>query len=108
MLLIHFFQNQTILDDSNAILPELPPPSYNTQLNRIILTPLEVESILKTLKPGNASGPNGLSNRVLKNFLMNYHHPFALSLTSPCTVVSFLQVIKMHTLVLSQRKATYL
>ena len=61
-----YFQKQTILDDSNAILPELPPPSYNTQLNEIILTPLEVESILKTLKPGKASGPNGLSNRVLK------------------------------------------
>ena len=71
-----FFQNQTILDDSNAILPELPPPSYNTQLNRIILTPLEVESILKTLKPGKASGPNGLSNRVLKELSNELSSPF--------------------------------
>ena len=71
-----FFQNQTILDDSNAILPELPPPSYNTQLNRITLTPLEVESILKTLKPGKASGPNGLSNRVLKELSNELSSPF--------------------------------
>ena len=39
-----YFQSQTILDDSNAILPELPPPTYNTQLDRIVITPLEVES----------------------------------------------------------------
>ena len=26
-----YFQSQTILDDSNAVLPELPPPSYHTQ-----------------------------------------------------------------------------
>ena len=61
-----YFQSQTILDDSNAILPELPPPTYNTQLDRIVITPLEIESILKTLKLGKASGPNGLNNRVLK------------------------------------------
>ena len=61
-----YFQSQTILDDSNAIPPELPPPTYNTQLDRIVITPLEVESILKTLKLGKASGPNGLNNRVLK------------------------------------------
>ena len=71
-----FFHNQTILDDSNAILPELPPPSYNTQLNRIILTPLEKESILKTLKPGKASDPNGLSNRVLKELSNELSSPF--------------------------------
>ena len=70
-----YFQNQTILDDSNAILPELPPPSYNTLLNRIILT-LEVESKLKTLKPGKASGPNGLSNRVLKELSNELSSPF--------------------------------
>ena len=61
-----YFQSQTILDDLNARLPELPPPSYHTQLNSIVITPLEVESILKTLKLGKASGPNGLNNRVLK------------------------------------------
>ena len=31
-----------------------------------VITPFEVESILKTLKLGKASGPNGLNNRVLK------------------------------------------
>ena len=71
-----FFQNQTILDDSNAILPQLPPPSYNTQLSCIVLTPLEVESILQTLKTGKASGPNGLNNRVLKELSKELSTPF--------------------------------
>ena len=70
-----YFQSQTILDDSNAVLPELPPPSYHTQLNRIIITPLEVESILKTLKLGKASGPNGLNNRVLKELSKELSSP---------------------------------
>ena len=70
-----YFQSQTILDDSNALLPELLPPSYQTQLNRIIITPLEVESILKTLKLGKASGPNGLNNRVLKELSKELSSP---------------------------------
>ena len=103
-----FFQNQTILDDSNAILPELPPPSYNTQLNRITLTPLEVEPILKTLKPGKASGPNGLSNRVLKELSNELSSPFCSLFNQSLHSGVFPASYKMHTLVLSQRKATYL
>ena len=64
-----YYQSQTILDDSNANLPDLPPTAYCTQLDWIVLTPLEVESILKTLTLGKASGPNGLINRVLKELL---------------------------------------
>ena len=37
----------------------------NLQLQSIILTPLEVESTLKTLPIGKASGPDGMSNRIL-------------------------------------------
>ena len=70
-----YFQSQTILDDSNAILPDLPSPTYHTQLNRIVITPLEVESILKTLKLGKASGPNGLNNRALKELSKELSSP---------------------------------
>ncbi|MCG8113035.1 MAG: reverse transcriptase domain-containing protein [Candidatus Thiodiazotropha taylori] len=72
----NFFQSQTILDDSNANLPELPPPSYNTQLNNLVLTPLEVESVIQTLKTGKASGPNGLNNRILKELSKEISSPF--------------------------------
>ncbi|MCG8113685.1 MAG: reverse transcriptase family protein [Candidatus Thiodiazotropha taylori] len=72
----NFFQSHTILDDANANLPELPPPSYRTQLNNIVITPLEVESLIQTLKTGKASGPNGLSNRILKELYKEVSFPF--------------------------------
>ena len=62
----NYFQGQTVLDDSNAILPELPEPSYLTSLSSIAFDPQEVEEILRTLKTDKASGPDGLSNRILK------------------------------------------
>ena len=63
-ILNDYLQSQTILDDSNVRLPDLPPPSYNTTLNKIVITDLVVKSALQTLKTGKASGPNGLSNRI--------------------------------------------
>ena len=44
-------------DDSNVRLPDLPPPSYNTTLNRIVTTYIEIKSALQTLKTSKASGP---------------------------------------------------
>ena len=38
-LLNNYFQGQTILDDSNAVLPELPGPSYFTSLSSIGFDP---------------------------------------------------------------------
>ena len=65
-LLNDHFQSQTILNEQNTILPPLPPPAFHTQLNSLILTPLEFESTLQTLKVGKASDPNGLNNRILR------------------------------------------
>ena len=65
-ILMTFFQGQTILGNSNAVLPELPETSYLTSLSSIAFDPQEVEEILKILKTDKASGPNGLSNNILK------------------------------------------
>ena len=46
----NYFQGQTVLDDSKAVLPELPEPSYLTSLSSIAFDPQEVEEILRTLK----------------------------------------------------------
>ena len=45
-------------------------------MTNIVLTPLEIESVLKTLTVGKASGPNGLSNRVLKELSVQLSVPF--------------------------------
>ena len=57
---------QTIVDDSNAVLPDLPEPSYLTSLSSIAYDPQDAEEILKTLKTDKASGPDGRSNHILK------------------------------------------
>ena len=41
-----YFQGQTVLDYADANLPNLPSPSYHTQLSNITLTLLEVKSFL--------------------------------------------------------------
>ena len=56
-------------------IPDLPPPSYYTTLNRIVITDLEVKFVLQTLKTGKASGPNGLSNRILRKLSIELSHP---------------------------------
>ena len=80
----NYFQGQTVLDDSNVVFPELPEPSYLTSLSSIAFDPQEVEEIHKTLKTDKASGPDGLSNRILKELSHElYHHLCVLSSTNP-------------------------
>ena len=64
-LMNDFFVEQTILDESNATLPPNIDPSENN-LNSISTSPHEVESILKSLHLGKASGPDEISNHILK------------------------------------------
>ena len=75
-ILNKYFQSQTMLNETNAVLPNLIPLALNSELNTIVLTPLEVESVLKTLIIGKASGPNGLSNRILKELSSQLCTPF--------------------------------
>ena len=64
-LLNDFFVEQTNLDESNASLPPDVPVSENN-LNYISTSPLEVESILKSLQLGKATGPDAINNRILR------------------------------------------
>ena len=76
-ILNNFFQSQTFLNEQNAVLPDLPvPASLNSQLNTILCSQLEVESALNTLTIGKASGPNGLSNRILRELSNELSIPF--------------------------------
>ena len=75
-ILNNFFQSHTILNEQNAIIPNLPPATVNAPLNNIVLSLLEVESVLKTLPVAKASGPNGLSNRVLRELSKELSSPY--------------------------------
>ena len=80
------FQSQTILDDTNANLTEVPPSSYHTQLSNTVLKPLEADGALKMLKIGKASAPNGLSNRILKELCKEVSSPFCSLLNQPLQI----------------------
>ena len=56
---------QTILDDQNALTTDTVTQD-NAFLNRISITPAEVNSVLQTLKLGKSSGPDTINNRILK------------------------------------------
>ena len=60
-----FLCEQTVLNDQNAVLPNITPYTVASRFTELVLRPDEVESLLKSLVDGKASGPNGLYNKVL-------------------------------------------
>ena len=70
------FVEQTIIDETNASLPpNIAPPENN--LYSISTSPHEVESILKYLQLGKASGPDEISYHILKKLATPLSRPFS-------------------------------
>ena len=65
-LLNDYFRDQTLLDDSNVEVPFIQDYPVTSYLNDINLNSDEIRQVLKSLPIGKASGPDGISNRVLK------------------------------------------
>ena len=64
-LLNDYFRDQTLLDEQNATLPNMPV--YNgTILSNFVITEAEVKAALLSLPLGKASGPDEINNRVLQ------------------------------------------
>ena len=60
-----FFVQQTNIDDSNHVLPRVIAIENQQVLESIVIQPSEVTDVIKCLVIGKASGPDGISNRVL-------------------------------------------
>ena len=75
-ILNNYFQSQSFLNDKDVHLPAILPTSVTSDLNSIILTTDEVESVLKILPVGKATGPNGLSNRILRELSQELSTPY--------------------------------
>ena len=71
-----FFQDQTFLDDGSAV-PEIDPYSVNEIFSSLTVTPEEVKLTLEALPVGKATGPDGLSNRMLKEISKEICFPLA-------------------------------
>ncbi|MCW4344426.1 MAG: reverse transcriptase domain-containing protein [Candidatus Thiodiazotropha endolucinida] len=89
----NYFQRQTLLDCQNAVLPDIQLDAIESQLSQIVLSPYEVEKVLETLPLGKASGPNGLSNRILRELSSELSSPlcsfFNHSLHTGCVPTTY-------------------
>ena len=84
-ILNNYFTEQTLLDESQASLPQtMTTPTYN--LDSLSITPEEVEQTLKSLPLGKAAGHDLINNRLLKELAQPLSFPlcdlFNFSLSS--------------------------
>ena len=56
-------------------IPNLTPLNGTSELYSIIFNSIEVESVLKSLASGKASGPNGLNHRILNELSKELAQP---------------------------------
>ena len=84
-LMNNFFVAQSELDETQATLPpDITLPEHS--LNFLSSSPFKVETMLKSLQLGKATGPDAINNRVLKELAKPLSFPlsdlFNFSLTS--------------------------
>ena len=60
-----FFTSISIINDDNSQLPAFETKCQNKLLN-IVCTPEEIQSLTEILNSNKASGPDGISNKMLK------------------------------------------
>lgn len=65
-LLNEYILQQTQVDNSEKPVPDLGPPLFANMLFDIFLTSYEIKEDLKTFQTDKASGPKGISNKVLR------------------------------------------
>ena len=69
-----FFCDQTILDDQHASILNIEPYTGST-MSSLVITSLEVESVIKCLPLRNAVGPDGIKYRILWECSHELSHP---------------------------------
>ena len=74
-ILNDFFRDQPLLDDRNVELPDIIPYPVGHNLESTTLSPDEVKCILKSLPVGKATGPDGVSNRILSELANGLSSP---------------------------------
>ena len=93
ILSINVFQSQTLLEEQNAVLPDLHFDTIEPELSHIVLSPNEVERVLETLPVGKACGPNAISNRIFRELSSELSTPlcslFNHSFQTGCVPISY-------------------
>ena len=69
------FRDQTLINDSNEAIPDVIHYNVLHDLRHLILTPAHIEVILKSLPTRKAAGPDGISNRILRELAVELSYP---------------------------------
>ena len=72
-----YFRDQTLLDEDNVTLPAIDNYIVNEPLSSLVFTTDEVKAILRTFPVGKAVGPDGISNRILRELTSELSTPLA-------------------------------
>ena len=73
-ILNNFFRDQTLFNDQNARVPNISC-YVNRFLSTLVIMPLEVESVLKSLPLGKAVRSDGINNRILREIAHELSYP---------------------------------
>ena len=72
-----YFRDQTLLDEDNVTRPAIDNYIVNEPVSSLVFTTDEVKAILRTLPVGKAVGPDGISNRILRELANELSTPLA-------------------------------
>ena len=89
----NFFRDQTLLEYSNARIPNINCYANNI-LSNLVIVPLEVESVLKTLPLGKAVGSDDINNRILREVAHGLPYPMCSLLNHSLQLGIFLDLWK--------------
>ena len=71
----NYFREQTLIND-NVNAPDVANYDIVNELSSIILTPAEIEVVLKYLPVGKAVRPDGISKTILRELSVELSLPF--------------------------------
>ena len=92
-LLNNFFRDQTLLDDSNAQLPNIDC-NVNSLLSKLVIIPAEVESVLKSLPLGKAVESDDINNHTLRELAHELSFPICSLLNQSLSLGIFPDIWK--------------
>ena len=73
-----YFTKQSTTDDSANSLPDDKNEINDNSLDSITITPAEVLDVLRTLRLGKPSGPDGINNHILRKVALQISNPLSL------------------------------
>ena len=71
-----FFRDQKIINDNGVELPQFDNYNVLSELSSLHLTPVEIETVFKSLPVDKATGPGGINNCILRELASELSVPF--------------------------------